>query len=282
MHRIFSLILVIAPLCGCSKNGGDTSDTVNTVDPTTPPSDKTTWWKPVAGVSFDWDLDDLADGDSFDADVVDVDAFTTSAAQVAWLHAQGKKVIAYLSVGTIENYRPDAGLLPSEVVGRVYPEWPDERWLDIRQPEKLKPWLYSRINMILAKGFDAIEPDNLDSYENTTGFDISVDDLKNYLDLLIDLAHSNGLGIGQKNVPDLSVAYRSKFDWVLTEDAFQQGWQADVQPYIAAGKPVFAVEYTDETSQSKFQDQYCPQAKGLGYSAILKKRNLNKWSYRCK
>ena len=266
-------------MCGCSKDDG--IDLVNMVDPTPPPSDKTDWWKPAKGVSFDWCLNEFKDDDLFTADVVDVDAFTTSREQVARLHAEGKKVIAYLSVGTIENYRPDGDLLPKEVVGRVYPEWPDERWIDLRQPEKLRPWLNSRINMILAKGFDAIEPDNLDGYANGTGFDLSVDDLRRYLDLLISLAHSNGLGIGQKNVPELTAEYVAKFDWALTEDAFEQGWQEQVKPYITAGKPVFATEYTDETSQATFTSQFCPRAKTLGYSLILKKRSLNKWTVNC-
>ena len=53
----------------------------------------------------------VACGDNeVDADedhVVDLDAFTTTAEQVAALHAQGRKVIAYISAGTIENDRPD-------------------------------------------------------------------------------------------------------------------------------------------------------------------------------
>lgn len=64
---------------------------------------------------------------------MDVDAFTTSAETVAALHAKGKKVIAYLSVGTIENDRDDASLIPTELIGKQYPEWPKEKWLDIRQ-----------------------------------------------------------------------------------------------------------------------------------------------------
>ncbi|AMQ01847.1 hypothetical protein AY601_5033 [Pedobacter cryoconitis] len=245
-------------------------------------ANKVSWWQPKASVTFDWCLDDLKNSDTFTAEVVDVDAFTTTAQQVAALHAQGKKVIAYISAGTIEDDRPDINLLPKEVIGQVYPEWPKERWLDIRQREKLRPWLNSRIDRIISKGFDAIEPDNLDSYSNETGFDISINDTKLYCDFLIKLAHDKGLGIGQKNVPELSAEYSKKFDWVLTEDAFDQKWENDVKPYIAQNKPVFAVEYTDRTSQSTFTNTICPKAKNLKYSAILKKRELNKWVFTCK
>ncbi|SDF04858.1 Glycoside-hydrolase family GH114 [Mucilaginibacter pineti] len=280
MRKITFLLLAVFSLAACHKNNADT-DTVNTVDSTSLSNNKNTWWQPVAGVSFDWQLDDISSADVFSGNVVDVDAFTTSAETVAALHAKGKKVIAYMSAGTLENDRPDASLLPKEVIGKVYPEWPNEKWLDIKQLDKLKPWLNSRFNMIIKKGFDGVEPDNMDSYTNETGFNIQLADAKKYADYLISIAHSNGLSIGQKNVPEFTVDYAAKFDWALTEDAFNQGWQNDMAPYIKNNKPVFAVEYTDVTSQSTFENNICPAAKALGFSAIFKKRDLSKWVYKC-
>lgn len=275
MKNVLMMFFTCAAFCGCKK--------LTPVDevPVTLPSDKVNWWQPKAGITFDWYLDDLKDGDVFSAQVVDVDAFSTTAEQVAKFHAQGKKVIAYLSVGTYENERPDLNLLPKEVIGKVYPEWPEERWLDIRQLEKLKPWLNSRFSMIIAKGFDGIEPDNIDGFTTTTGFPLTAEDAKKYCDLLISLAHSNGLGIGQKNVPEFVDAYYKKFDWIITEDAFDQGWENQLAPYILANKPVFAVEYTDRTSQSKFSEAVCPKAKKQGFYTLLKKRSLDKWNFVC-
>lgn len=281
MKNTILVSMLMLSLTACQKESTNNGDN-NVSDGNQNEANKVSWWQPKAGVTFDWCLDDLKNSDTFTAEVVDVDAFTTTAQQVAALHAQGKKVIAYISAGTIEDDRPDINLLPKEVIGQVYPEWPKERWLDIRQREKLRPWLNSRIDRIISKGFDAIEPDNLDSYSNETGFDISINDTKLYCDFLIKLAHDKGLGIGQKNVPELSVEYSKKFDWVLTEDAFDQKWENDVKPYIAQNKPVFAVEYTDQTSQSTFTNTVCPKAQNLKYSAILKKRELNKWVYTCK
>lgn len=279
-RNMAGLLLGILVFSTCKKGSTD-ADSTNTVDSTTPAGGKTTWWQPAAGISFDWDLDDISTSTAFAGTVVDVDAFTTTTETVAALHAQGKKVIAYLSVGTFEDDRPDGNLLPAEVLGKKYPEWPHEKWLDIRQIDKLKPWLNSRINMILKKGFDAVEPDNMDGYTNTTGFPLTIDDAKKYADYLISLAHSNGLGIGQKNVPELTAGYAAKFDWALTEDAFYQGWQNDVKAYITLGKPVFAVEYTDMMPQSKFESTICPKAAALGYTAILKKRDLDVWVDKC-
>ena len=262
----------------CKK---DNSVDTSMIDTSKPAGNKTSWWQPAVGISFDWQLDDINSTANFSADVVAVDAFTTSAETVAALHAKGKKVIAYLSVGTIEDDRNDISLIPTELIGKQYPEWPKEKWLDIRQIDKLKPWLNSRLNMILKKGFDGIEPDNMDSYDNDPGFDIQLSDTRKYADYLINFAHSNGLSIGQKNVKELTAEYASKFDWALTEDAFAQGWQDQLSGYIKLNKPVFAVEYTDKMSQSKFQTSVCPSAKSLKYYAILKKRDLSQWVDHC-
>jgi len=279
MKNVILLLFAASLLWGCRKENENVS--ADPTDENQVNAPLLSWWQPKAGVTFDWCLDDLKASDTFTAEVVDVDAFTTTAAQVAALHKQGKKVIAYLSVGTIEDDRPDANLLPAEVIGKIYDEWPHEKWLDIRKPEKLQPWLKSRINMILSKGFDAVEPDNIDSYDNDSGFDISLDDTKRYCDYLIALAHQNGLGIGQKNVPELADTYSKQFDWVLTEDAFADKFQDDLKSYISLNKPVFAVEYTDRTSQSSFSSTICPKAKSLGYFALLKRRSLEKWSFNC-
>jgi len=281
MNITIGFLAFLLVLTACGKNSLD-KDPQNIIDKTSLSNGKTTWWQPATGISFDWELNDINSGATFSGEVIDVDAFTTTAETVAALHAKGEKVIAYMSAGTIENDRPDISLLPLEVVGKVYPEWPNEKWLDIRQLEKMKPWLNTRFNMILKKGFDGVEPDNMDSYSNETGFSIQIADTKKYADYLIGLAHTNGLSIGQKNVPELSEEYASKFDWALTEDAFKQGWQDSMAVYVKKNKPVFAVEYTDKTTQQDFQNLVCPKAKLLEFTAILKKRDLDKWVYKCK
>jgi endo-alpha-1,4-polygalactosaminidase (GH114 family) len=279
MKTTISILASLLLLVACKNDSPDSPK--NIIDKSPLGNGKTTWWRPATGISFDWELDDITKGDIFSGDVVDVDAFTTTAETVLSLHAKGKKVIAYISAGTLEDDRPDAVLLPNDVIGKIYPEWPKEKWLDIRQLDKLKPWLNSRFNMIINKGFDGVEPDNMDGFTNETGFDIQISDTKKYADYLIGLAHSNGLSIGQKNIPELTVDYAAKFDWALTEDAFNQGWQNTMVDYILKNKPVFAVEYTDKTNQQVFHDVVCPKAKTLGFTAILKKRNLDKWVDKC-
>ena len=92
------------------------------------------------------------------------------------------------------------------------------------------------------------------------------------------MAHSKGLSIGLKNVPELSDRLVEKYDWALTEDCFDQGFCADSEPFIKAGKAVFAVEYTDNNINF---NKFCQQAKQLGLSPLLKRRNLKEFSKSC-
>jgi hypothetical protein len=69
------------------------------------------------------------------------------------------------------------------------------------------------------------------------------------------------------------------FDWALTEDCFAEGWCAQVQPFVAAGKAVFAAEYTD---MGMTISGFCPQANAMNFNAILKRRDLDAYREACR
>ena len=96
--------------------------------------------------------------------VVDLDSDGTSAATVRNLHKGGRVVVCYISAGSVERYRSDASKFPARVVGKVLDGWPDERWLDIRQLSVLLPLMKARVATCRAKGFDAMDFDNVDAY----------------------------------------------------------------------------------------------------------------------
>ena len=106
--------------------------------------------------------------------VYDIDAFDTSASVVASLHTKGYIVIAYASFGTYENWRPDAASFPASVKGSGN-GWPGEKWLDIRS-DAVKTIMAARLDLIKSKGLDAVEPDNVDGYSNSTGFLLTAQD----------------------------------------------------------------------------------------------------------
>jgi hypothetical protein len=72
-----------------------------------------------------------------------------------------------------------------------------------------------------------------------------------------------------------------EFDWILSEDAFVEGFQDTLEPYITAGKAVFFTEYTDRISTTDFQNDVCAYATAKGYSAVLKDRDLTNTTIYC-
>jgi hypothetical protein len=202
-------------------------------------------WKPAPGPTWQWQLSDPPVDTSVEAEVYDIDLFDNDAAVVQALHAQGRKVICYISVGSREDWRPDAQRFPPEVLGKDYAGWPGENWLDIRQIDRLAPILRTRLDLCAAKGFDAVEPDNLEIYDNDTGFPLTYPDQLKYARWLADEAHGRGLAIGLKNAADMISDALPIFDFAIAEDCFVQGWCDALLPFIQAGKAVFAAEYTD-------------------------------------
>ena len=241
------------------------------------------------GMTFGWRLDDVDANSSLENDikVLDVDYVETSKLSIEAWHQKGMKVMAYLSVGTVDATRKDAKLFDASLLGRTYPDYPQERFLDIRQIDKIMPIMIARLDRIKAKGFDGVELDNIDLHgwdekgANQTGFSIELADTKRYVDLLIKEAHKRGLSVGQKNATDLADAYVDKFDWALVESAFALGFEEDMAIYTEKGKAVFAVEYTDMMDEATFLQKVCPAAKRLHFYALLKKRDLAAYRRTC-
>jgi hypothetical protein len=164
------------------------------------------------------------------------------------------------------------------VLGKNYDGWAGERWLDTRNLAVLGPIMKARLDRCKRKGFAAVDPDNVDSYQADTGFPITRSDSIRYLKFLAREAHKRGLAIGLKNATEVSRFVLDKMDFAVTEDCFAQGWCRRSKNFIAADKPVFAIEYTDNNIRF---GRFCRQTANLGLSPIYKKRNLNAWEKRC-
>jgi len=234
------------------------------------------WWRPSAGLTWQWQLTSKLDLD-LQSDVIDVD-LEVGQSVVDHYHSKGTKVICYISVGSYENWRSDAEEFPDKVLGKDYEGWSGEKWLDIRRIDLLAPIMLARLDECAAKGFDGVEPDNMQIWDNDTGFPLTYKDQLRYALWLAEEAHKRGLAIGQKNAPDQTKDLVEIFDFAITEDAFYYHWAEDMLPYIQAGKPVFAAEYTDLPGD--FQE-YCSQSRKIGFSTILKNRDLDAWVQTC-
>lgn len=231
-------------------------------------------WQPKPGTSWQWQLSGRLDT-SVEADVYDIDLEGTSPATIAHLHALGRRVICYFSAGSYEPGRSDSARFPRSVKGKKMDGW-DELWLDIRNIDALAPIMLARLDMAAAKGCDAVEPDNVDGYQNDTGFPLRAADQVRYNRWLAEQAHARGLAIGLKNdldqVNDL-VAY---FDFAVNEECFAYGECELLLPFIRAGKAVFGAEYELATGS------FCSKANSLDMDFIRKNLNLDAFRQSCR
>ena len=236
------------------------------------------WWQPTVGLAWQWQLSDPPVDTSVEADVYDIDIFDNDSSVIADLHAKGRKVIGYMSVGSWEDWRPDKDDFLPEVLGQAYEGWPGEKWLDIRRLDLIAPIMQARLDLCQAKGFDAVEPDNMEIHSNGSGFPIAYEDQLKYALWLADEAHQRGLAIGIKNAADQVQDLIDHFDFAIVEDYFFYGMQEKMLPFIRAGKPVFAAEYDDTGVDFAAA---CKEARQLGFSIIQKHRILTAYRVAC-
>jgi hypothetical protein len=155
------------------------------------------------------------------------------------------------------------------------PGWPGEYILNTSTPAKRRSiaaivdhW----IDGCAAKGFDAVEPDNLDSWtrHGVHGAITRADDLA-LAKLLVRHSHAKGLAIAQKNAVEVSAVGRSKvgFDFAIAEEC---ELYRECGGYTAAyGRHVIEIEYTDNPRSA--YTRAC-RARAGHISILLRDRNV--------
>jgi len=233
---------------------------------------------PKFGDSFQWDLSEPPLDTTVQADIYDVDYENTSKETIEQLHKQSKKVICYINVGAWEEYRDDADVFPQEVLGNDYEGWEGEIWLDISNYQLFTEILEKRFDLAKSKECDGIEPDNIQGYQEDTGFDLTYDDQFEFNKWIAELAHNRNMSIGLKNDPDQVHDLLEYYDWALIEDCHVWDFCNKFTPFIEADKPVFQVEYTDNDISL---DDFCNDAENRSFTALLKNRELDSWIKQC-
>ncbi|MFD1658774.1 endo alpha-1,4 polygalactosaminidase [Streptomyces caeni] len=142
----------------------------------------------------------------------------------------------------------DADLLLRDSAGKVvYDDQWGEALLDLRTDAgrrrvamKVNAW----IDECAAKGFNAVEPDNYDSYTRSRGL-LDAADAQAFITLLSGRAHADGLAIAQKNTAELAGSRRKNgLDFAVTEECGRYdecGTYAD-----AFGDHVLDIEYSGD------------------------------------
>ena len=231
-------------------------------------------WRPQVGDSWQWQLNGSLNT-GYGVDIYDIDLFDNSAATIRSLQNRGAAVICYMSAGSYENWRPDAGNFSSYVLGTSLAGWPGERWLDIRS-QNVRNIMAARLDLARSKGCDAIEPDNIDGYTQNSGFSISYNDQINYNRWLANAAHDRGMSIALKNNLGQVGALVGNFDFAINESCREYSECGALSPFIQQGKAVLHAEYdTNLLYNSSSLNSFCNDTRNRGFSSLVLPRALD-------
>ncbi|RMY08883.1 hypothetical protein D0866_14701 [Hortaea werneckii] len=223
-----------------------------------------------------------------DVDVFDIDLFDNPASTIDALHRLDKKVVCYFSAGSYEPYRSDSSQFRESDLGEPLDGWPDEKWLDINSPN-VRRIMANRIALARKKGCDAIDPDNIDGYNNDNGLDLEAYDSIKFIRFLSQEALAKGLSIGLKNAAEIVSDIEADVQFSVVEECTEYEECGNFAPFINANKPVFQIEYPSksgaETVSPKMISRICgnkDDASGSdGFSTILKDESLDGWAQYC-
>ena len=232
------------------------------------------WPRFTSDTSWTWQL--LGDTrTTYDVDVYVLDMFQQLEGDVIErLHAQNKSVICYFSAGTFEPWRPDADLFADVPIGNEHYAYPTEKWVDVTSTETAKV-MANRMDMAVALGCDGVELDNVDGYTadlwspKPTGFDITVEQQRDFQRLLANEAHKRNLAVALKNSVDTISDVVDYFDLAINEVCFVFDECGVYKAITDVGKPVFHVEY-----DQKYVDDDAERAAMCAKSAELNMRSL--------
>ncbi len=149
-------------------------------------------------------------------------------------------------------------------------DWPDEVLLDLRTARKratvagiTRRWFAD----CARRGFQAVEPDNLDSWTRSKKL-MRRSHAKAHATRLVRAAHAEGLAIAQKNTVELN-GRRLGFDFAVAEECqVHRECGRYVRMY---GRRVIEIEYTDN-GRTAFR-RAC-RARGSRISVLLRDRDL--------
>ncbi len=276
------LVSIILINCGGNKTS-DTSTNKNQVfDSSVAPYTTGLWYKPNINTSWQWQLQGNIDT-SYNAEVYDIDLFDTNATVIQSLKNNGKKVICYFSAGSYENWRSDKDKFPLSVLGNDMDGWTGEKWLDISN-DNIAHIMESRLDLAVQKGCDGVEPDNMDGYDNNTGFDLSANDQLAYNKFIANEARKRGLSVGLKNDLDQIIELEPYFDFSLNEQCHAYNRCDKMQPFIDNNKPVFNAEYSQKyvDNNSGARDKMCADSIALKFKTLVLPLELdNSFRYSC-
>ncbi|KAI9745712.1 MAG: hypothetical protein M1818_001248 [Claussenomyces sp. TS43310] len=239
-------------------------------------------WQPSVGASWQIVLQNKLDPTKLvtpDVGIFDIDMFENPNSTIAGLHAKNKKVICYFSAGSYEPGRPDSGSFTAADKGAELDGWPGEYWLDLRSTN-VRNIMVKRLRLAQSKGCDAVDPDNVDGFQNDNGLGLTAQDSIDFMNFLAANASSLGLAIGLKNAGDIIDSVLPKVQFSVNEQCINFTECDTFAAFIDAGKPVFHIEYPTGVPSVSAQDfaEYCDTDEtrnATEFSTVLKNMDLD-------
>jgi len=276
-YTLVIIIVFILSACGTIENIINSTQR-QTVEPISVGS----WYKPETNTSWQWQLNGDINS-SYNVKLYDIDLFESDASLIQSLKNEGKKVICYFSAGSYEDWREDKDAFPQSALGNPMDGWEGEKWLDISN-EELAPMMRTRLDLAVQKGCDGVEPDNMDGYDNNTGFTLSADDQLAYNKFIANEARKRGLSVGLKNDLDQIIELEPYYDFSVNEQCHEYSECDKMQPFIDANKPVFNAEYKQayvDNSNSE-RDSMCDDTIALKFQTLVLPLDLDdSFRYSC-
>ncbi|GMK54934.1 hypothetical protein CspeluHIS016_0115200 [Cutaneotrichosporon spelunceum] len=250
-------------------------------------SHPTAVWQPAVGTTWQIVLSEqvtITNGKPTpDVDVYDIDLFDVESSTIAALHAAGKKVICYFSAGSYEDWRPDAKDWDQSDFGSDLQGWKGEKWVKTGSA-KVRSIMAQRIQMAADKGCDAVDPDNVDGYNNANGLGLTEADAADYVKFLARESAKYNMGCGLKNAAAIVPQVSTDVQFSVVEQCAEYDECAKYRGIIDQHKPVFSIEYPSGAGTKMASDSLsavCNASGSANFSMIMKKMNLDQWVEFC-
>jgi hypothetical protein len=273
-------------LCACSASEGQLFISVEEAGPARPAldggaasieagADVATDAAPVqAGMRLQYQLTGTVDT-STDADLFVIDLFETSPGQIQALHLRGRSVIAFISAGSYEPWRPDVDALPAQAIGKPLAGYPSEAWLDVSHAS-VRQMMEGRLALAARMGFDGVLLVSLDAYLADSGHALSETEQLEYNVWLAGQAALAGLAAGISSDWRHAAQLAPHYAFAIHLNCLTNQRCSELGPYRALGRPVFDLE-TDTEQRAAL----CATAGGMELPVTFKRESFDAWFSVC-
>lgn len=202
-----------------------------------------------------------------------------TAKEVQTLKSAGYTVLAYLSVGSVDERRSYYKQLEPYTLRRL-DDWEHERYLDVCEPA-VQDWLINRGMALLGAGYDGIWADNIDVYEEYPsdsaykgitrilqalyphGY-IMINGGMEYMLRAISQKARVAHGVTQEEVFSLITDYSGPGEFGAQIASESLEYQKYIDKAMGAGMEAYLLEYTRDSKFKQKIIDYC-NASGAGY-----------------